>query len=110
MLFRKGSKQNCGLLLSESIHGRLKVSSMNGPQQDVNGIVQLLPNDRLGHVHSLLHRSTRFEIGGFIVGHLTNHKNQRSISTPRLAMGLILFFSDESVFYSTVLSTKPKQV
>ena len=62
------------LLLSESIHGGLKVSSMDGPQQDVDGVVELLPNHRFRHVHPLLHRPTRFEIRSFVIRHLIQKK------------------------------------
>ena len=46
---------------------------MDGPQEDVDGIIHGLPDGGLGRVHPLLHRPARLELGLPELAHLRQH-------------------------------------
>lgn len=57
-------------LLCEAVHGGLEVTSVNGAQQNVNGVVKVLPHMRRWHVHALLHVAARVQVRGLVRCHL----------------------------------------
>ena len=58
------------LQLVEPLDRRLEFPAMHCPKEDVDGVVEVLPNVGLGQVHALLHISPCFEAGRTVLSHI----------------------------------------